>query len=237
MTATMIEMVYGVEAALIMNETLCDVYLQKGACPRLLLGEIGVSGVIQRVGGSGREVGAFFDQLLKADLPEEELEAALRDGEFNGMILPESGERLERGFDAERLPNVSLLEVFRNAGFVDNPPKITVPAMLEEMCLYDVAIISAVISLVQTFPTSIEKVSNATVLADLVPYPGWTQNAKCDHALYLKSNTGNDSGCNLGPNGDIFEFFTWGQSRFASLDMLMNANDGVICSAVVANVE
>ena len=164
MTATMIEMVYGVEAALIMNETLCDMFLQKGACPRLLLGEIGVSGVIQRVDGSGREVGAFFDQLLKADVPEEELEAALRDGEFNGMILPESGKRLERGFDAERLPNVSLLEVFRNAGVVENPPKITERAVLEEMCSYDVAIINAIISFVQTFPTSIERVSNATVL-------------------------------------------------------------------------
>ena len=237
MTATMIEMVYGVEAALIMNETLCDMFLQKGACPRLLLGEIGVSGVIQRVDGRGREVGAFFDQLLKADVPEEELEAALRDGEFNGMILPESGKRLERGFDAERLPNVSLLEVFRNAGVVENPPKITERAVLEEMCSYDVAIINAIISFVQTFPTSIERVSNATVLADLVPYPGWTQKTETDHDIYLKGNTGNNSGCNLGPNGDIFEFFTWGQSRFASLDMLMNANDGVICSAVVANVE
>ena len=238
----MIEMVYGVEAVLIMNETLCDMYLQKGACPRLLLGEVGKGDAINKLDGTVDQNDDFFRQLVQADLPEEELEAALREGKFNGttLTLSEAAIRQVAAVEAEMLPNSTIPEViadFENIFY--NPPKITKRAMLEEMCSYDVAVVSVIAELVQRFAFSIDTVPNATVLADLVPYPGWTQNTETDHDIYLKGNTGNNSGCNLGPNGDIFEFFTWGQSRFASLDMLMtpDASDGVMSEGKVANIE
>ena len=92
----MIEMVYGVEAVLIMNETLCDMFLQKGACPRLLLGEVGKGDTINKLDGTVEQNDDFFRQLVQADLHEEELEAAVE---------------VENEFDEDGSGEISLFEV------------------------------------------------------------------------------------------------------------------------------
>lgn len=231
----MLERVYGNPASTIINDEPCIGVFKEGACQRFRIGAVGRLVVEANVNGTleATEEAAIGALTTLTQSSEEEIDDAFDTGVLNGTALDENQLAVLEEFYDNILPNVTMEAALESyVRIIQTPPKLTDPSVMKEMCSYDNTIVSIYSDVIdQVFGYSVEQAQNVTsTLADLGP-ANWTQSTGCDHWVYL---VGGD-GCFLGPDEDIFEFFTWGAPRYAKLDVLMSGDDGVMCEAIVSD--
>ena len=108
--------------------------------------------------------------------------------------------------------------------------KILDTSTMEEICSHNATALAVAAAPLNAFGYSIDTALNTT-LSDLVQQsglpPDWSETTACNHLIYLVHD-----GCFLGPEGNIFKVWTWGQYRYATLDTLIYGGESMLCAAM-----
>ena len=117
MIGVMVEKTYDVPAQLVMNETACDEFFEKGSCPKLLFGIAGVIDAESRLDGDkiNNDIEATLETVLSSGATPDEVAAAIEQGEFNGTKLPSYVTDLGQALLNVTLPDVNVINMLANS--------------------------------------------------------------------------------------------------------------------------